>query len=140
MRPPVSDSCEPEKVADRVEHVEVAALRRARRPQWLKHSGGMLAAISQMSDKCVTHILRERENSVVVGLGTSHSETAVLPIDVAWNQVRDFLYSESEPQEQKQQSSVASMALLLSSASGKQGTNLILGEVLWQAGLAVTCD
>jgi hypothetical protein len=98
----------------------------------------MLAAITQMNDKCVAHVLRERQDAIVIGFATSHPENTVLPIDIAWGQVRDFLYSESQPQKQKQQSTVARVASLPSSTSAKQCTNLIFGEVLRQAGLAVT--
>jgi hypothetical protein len=140
MRSPVIDSCEPEKISGGVEYVNVAALRRARRSQWLKYSGWMLTAIAQMSDKCVAHVLREREDAIVIGLGTSHSEATVLPIDIAWGQVGDFLHPESEPQKQKQQSSVARVALLLSPTSSKKRANLFLGKVFRQAGLTVARD
>jgi hypothetical protein len=93
-----------------------------------------------MSDECVAHVLRERENSIVVGLGTSHSEAAVLPINVAWDQVGHFLHAESEAQTQKQESQVATVAPLPSPAGGKKRMNLLVGEIFWQAGLAVARD
>jgi hypothetical protein len=93
-----------------------------------------------MSDECVAHILRERENSVVVGLGTSHSEAAVLPINVAWRKVGDLLHAESEPQTQKQESPIPSVLPLLSPAGGKKRTNLLVGEIFRQTRLAVTRD
>jgi hypothetical protein len=93
-----------------------------------------------MSDECVAHILRERENSVVVGFGTSHSEAAVLPINVAWDQIGDFLDAESEPQTQKQESPIPSVPPLLSPAGGKKRTNLLVGEIFRQTGLAVARD
>src|SRR5215469_16933379 len=100
----------------------------------------MHPAITQMSDECVAHILRERENSVIVGLGASHSEAAVLPIDIAWGQIGDFLHPESKPKTQQQESPIASMAPLLSAAGGKKRMNLLAAEIFRQTGLAVAGD
>jgi len=91
MRTAINDSGKPKEIADGVEDVKVAALPCAWRSQRLKYSGRMLPAIAKMSDKSIAHILRKRQDAVAVGLRTSHSEITVLPVNIAWSQIGDFL-------------------------------------------------